>query len=333
MVFVVLIIFLALLFDFINGMNDAANSIATVVSTRVLTPRVAVFWAAFFNVAAAFGFGLHVANTIGKGIVDVSIVDQYMILSALLGAITWSHFCTQFGLPISVSHALIGGLAGAAIPKAGFAALIYAGLLKIALFIVLSPVLGMVLGYLFMTVVLWIVRKKSTDKVDRTFRVGQLISSAAYSLGHGTNDAQKTMGIIALTLFTGGFLGPTFYVPTWVIFAAYSAIGLGTYLGGWKVVRTMGMKLTNLRPVHGFCAETSSAIVLFGTAAAGIPVSTTHTIAGAIIGVGSTRRLSAVRWGIAGKIVWAWILTIPASAVIAGLIYVVIDEVRGVMGW
>jgi inorganic phosphate transporter, PiT family len=333
MVLVVLIILLALLFDFINGMNDAANSIATIVSTRVLTPRFAVFWAAFFNIAAAFGFGLHVANTIGKGVVEVSVVDQIVILSALLGAVTWSHLCTHYGLPISVSHALIGGLAGAVIPKGGFGALIYEGFIKIVVFIVLSPVLGMVLGYIFMAVVLWIVRKKSTDKVDRLFRVGQLISSAAYSLGHGTNDAQKTMGIIGLTLFTAGLIGPEFYVPTWAIFAAYGAIGLGTYLGGWKVVRTMGMKLTSLRPVHGFCAETSSAIILFGTAAAGIPVSTTHTIAGAIMGVGATRRVSAVRWGVAGKIVWAWILTIPASAVLAGLIYVIINEVRIVLGW
>ncbi len=332
MVLVLTIILLALLFDFINGMNDAANSIATVVSTRVLSPRVAVFWAAFFNVVAAFGFSLHVATTIGKGVIDVSIVDHYLILSALLGAIAWSHFCTHYGLPISVSHALIGGLIGAAIPKAGFNALILEGIFKIALFIVLSPLLGMIFGYISMVLVLWLFRKSTPAAVDRGFRVGQLLSSAAYSLGHGTNDAQKTMGIIALTLYTAGLLGPTFYIPTWVIFAAHGAIGLGTYLGGWKVVRTMGMKLTSLRPVHGFCAETSSAIILFGTAAAGIPVSTTHTIAGAIMGVGATRRVSAVRWGIAGNIVWAWILTIPASAILAGFVFVSVHWLRMLFG-
>jgi PiT family inorganic phosphate transporter len=312
-------------------MNDAANSIATVVSTRVLSPRLAVLWAAFFNVVAAFGFSLNVAATIGKGVIDVSIVDHYLILSALLGAITWTHLCTHYGLPISVSHALIGGLVGAAIPKAGLEAVIFGGISKVAIFIVLSPLLGMVFGFISMALVLWLFRRSVPAQVDRGFRVGQLLSSAAYSLGHGTNDAQKTMGIIALTLYTGGLLGPTFYVPTWVIFAAHGAIGLGTYLGGWKVVRTMGMRLTDLRPVHGFCAETSSAIVLFGTAAAGIPVSTTHTIAGAIMGVGSTRRMSAVRWGIAGKIVWAWVLTIPASGALAALIFLVVSWIRSLL--
>ena len=326
---VVIIIFLALLFDFLNGMNDAANSIATIVSTGVLSPKVAVLWAAFFNFIAAFGFGVHVATTIGKGIVDVNIVNEYLILSALVGAIVWTDLCTRFGLPISVSHSLIGGLAGAGIAKAGFASLVVGGISKVAIFIILSPLIGMVVGYLLMVIVLWTVRKKAPNRVDRSFRIGQLISSAAFSLGHGTNDAQKTMGIIALVLYTGGYLGDTFYVPTWVILSAHAAIGLGTYIGGWRVVRTLGMKLTHLRPIGGFCAETAAASLLFGTAAAGIPVSTTHTIAGGIMGVGSTRRLSAVRWGIAGKIIWAWILTIPASALVAMGIYYLVEAIRG----
>jgi len=321
---VIFIILLALLFDFLNGMNDAANSIATIVSTRVLSPRLAVLWAAFFNFIAAFGFGVHVANTIGKGIVDLAVVNEHLILAALVGAIIWTHLCTHYGLPISVSHALIGGLAGAGVAKGGLDALVVGGLTKVTIFIFLSPTLGMVMAFFFMVGVTWLVRKSSPNRVDRTFRVGQLISSAAYGLGHGTNDAQKTMGIIALVLFTAGYLGDTFYVPTWVILSAHAAIGLGTYMGGWKVVRTMGMKLTHLRPIGGFCAETASASMLLGTALAGIPVSTTHTIAGAIIGVGSTRRLSAVRWGIAGKIVWAWVLTIPAAAIMsAGTYYIV----------
>jgi len=330
LVLVILVIFLALLFDFLNGMNDAANSIATVVSTRVLSPRWAVLWAAFFNFIAAFGFGVKVASTIGKGIVDVGVVDVYMVLSALVGAIIWTHLCTQFGLPISVSHSLIGGLAGSALVKGGFGALVVSGLMKVGIFIVLSPLLGMIMAFILMVLVAWLARRSSPDKIDRSFRIGQLISSAAYSLGHGTNDAQKTMGIIALVLFTAGYLGETFYVPIWVILSAHLAIGIGTYLGGWKVVRTMGMKLTHLRPVGGFCAETASACLLFGTAAAGIPVSTTHTIAGAIIGVGSTRRLSAVRWGIAGKIVVAWIVTIPASAAMAMLTHYIIEFFRAV---
>ncbi len=324
---VIFIIFLALLFDFLNGMNDAANSIATIVSTRVLSPRVAVLWAAFFNVVAAFGFGVHVANTIGKGIVDINVVSEYMILAALVGAILWTHLCTHYGLPISVSHSLIGGIAGAGIAKGGFGALVTGGLTKVVLFIFLSPLFGMVFGFLLMVAVTWGVRKASPSKVDRSFRIGQLISSAAYSLGHGTNDAQKTMGIIALVLYSAGYLGDTFYVPFWVIISAHMAIGLGTYMGGWKVVRTLGMKLTHLRPIGGFCAETAGAALLLGTAMAGIPVSTTHTIAGAIMGVGSTRRLSAVRWGIAGKILWAWLFTIPVSAGIAALVYFIIDSI------
>lgn len=332
LVLVILIVFIALAFDFVNGMNDAANSIATVVSTRVLSPRVAVLWAAFFNFVAAFGFGVYVANTIGKGIVDVAIVDQWLVLEALVGAIIWSYLCTHLGLPISVSHSLIGGLAGAALPKAGWGALIASGLVKVGVFIILSPLLGMILGFSSMVLVLWIVRKSPPGKIDRVFRVGQLVSSAAFSLGHGTNDAQKTMGIIALVLYTSGYLGETFYVPTWVVLSAHAAIALGTYTGGWNVIKTMGQKLTHLRPVHGFCAETSSAFLLFGTAMFGIPVSTTHTITGAIMGVGATKRLSAVRWGVAGKIIWAWILTIPVSALAAMLVWYVVEFLKSVAG-
>ncbi len=322
---VIVVVLLALLFDFLNGMNDAANSIATIVSTQVLSPRLAVLWAAFFNVAAGFGFGVNVAKTIGKGIVDIGIVNEYLILSALIGAILWTYVCTRYGFPISVSHALIGGLVGAGLAKAGFGSLVYGSLTKVMLFIFLAPLIGMILGFLFMVGVLWASRKLVPKKVDRSFRVGQLLSSAAYSMGHGTNDAQKTMGIIALMLYTTGYLGDEFYIPVWVMLAAYLAIGLGTYFGGWKVIRTMGMRLTHLTPVHGFCAETAGAVILFGTAIAGIPVSTTHTIAGTIMGVGSTRRLSAVRWGIAGKMVWAWVLTIPASASVAAATYYVVQ--------
>ncbi len=293
---------------------------------------MAVLWAAFFNFVAAFGFGVHVASTIGKGIVNVSVVNEATVLAALVGAIIWTHLCTEIGLPISVSHALIGGLAGAGVARGGFAALVPAGLSKVVLFIFLSPVLGMLLAFIFMVAVTWLVRRSSPYKVDRVFRIGQLISSAAYSLGHGTNDAQKTMGIIALALFSSGYLGETFYVPTWVILSAHAAIGLGTYLGGWRVVRTMGMRLTHLRPIGGFCAETAGASLLFGTALAGIPVSTTHTIAGAIMGVGSTRRLSAVRWGIAGRIVWAWVLTIPATALVSAISFWFIDLLFSLLG-
>jgi PiT family inorganic phosphate transporter len=248
-----------------------------------------------------------------------------MILAALIGAIVWTHLCTHYGLPISVSHALIGGIAGSAIAKAGFGALVTSGLLKVVLFIFLSPIIGLLLGMLFMISIHWIFRNKNTRKVDSLFRVGQLFSSAIYGIGHGTNDAQKTMGVIAILLYTGGYLGPEFYVPFWVIISAHTAIGLGTLAGGWKVIRTMGMRLTHLRPSGGFCAESASAAVLIGTALGGIPVSTTHTIAGAIMGVGSVRRLSAVRWGIAGKIVMAWILTIPASALVGAISYEIVS--------
>ena len=317
----IFIIGLALLFDFLNGMNDAANSIATVVSTRVLTPRQAVAWAAFFNFVAAFGFGVHVATTIGRGIVDPTVVTPLLILSALLGAIAWTHLCTRYGLPISVSHSLIGGLAGAGIAKGGLGVLVPAGLVKVAIFIVLSPLLGLAMGVSLMIAVTWVFRRSSPGRVEHLFRMGQLLSSAAFSLGHGTNDAQKTMGIIAVLLYTGGYLGPEFHVPWWVIISAHVAIAAGTLTGGWRVIHTMGMRLTDLRPMGGFCAETSGAVVLVGTALAGIPVSTTHTVAGAIMGVGATRRLSAVKWGLAGRILWAWVLTIPLSAAVATAAY------------
>lgn len=318
--FVIFIIAIALLFDFLNGMNDAANSIATVVSTKVLSPRIAVLWAAFFNFAAAFGFGVAVAKTIGKGIVDPSIVTPEFILAALIGAIVWTHLCTHYGYPISVSHALIGGLAGAGLFKAGFGALNFDGITKVLIFIFLSPTIGLVVAFLLMVVVTWIFKDWNVRRVDKFFRIGQLISSAAYSLGHGTNDAQKTMGIITILLYsTGYFQGGEMYVPWWVIIMAHSAIGLGTLMGGWKVIGTLGVKLTHLKPVGGFCAEGAGSLVLLGTAIAGIPVSTTHTIAGSIMGVGATKRLSAVRWGIAGKIIIAWILTIPTSAAIGAL--------------
>ncbi|MEX1140440.1 MAG: inorganic phosphate transporter [Bacteroidota bacterium] len=310
------LVLIALLFDFLNGMNDAANSIATVVSTRVLSPKMAVLWAAFFNFVAAFGFGVAVAKTIGTGIIDPELVDQQVILAALTGAILWTHFCTRYGFPISVSHSLIGGLVGAGLVKGGLAALNAAGITKVVLFIFLAPIIGLVAGFFLMVIVNQLFRHKSSRGVDRYFRVGQLVSSAAYSLGHGTNDAQKTMGIITVLLYSGGYL-TEFEVPMWVILSAHTAIGLGTLVGGWKVIRTMGVKLTHLKPVGGFCAETGGAMVLLGTAMAGIPVSTTHTIAGAIMGVGSTRRLSAVRWGIARRIVVAWILTIPVSALVS----------------
>lgn len=318
------IIIIALIFDFLNGMNDAANSIATIVATKVLSPKLAVLWAAFFNFAAAFGFGVHVATTIGKGIVETAVVDNYVILSTLLGAVIWTHLCTKVGLPISVSHALIGGLAGSAIIKAGFGSLVAGGLIKVSIFIVLSPLIGLALGVIFMIAVTWIFRNSNAKTVDKKFRIGQLISSAAFSLGHGTNDAQKTMGIISILLFTNGYLGSEFYVPFWVVIISHTTIGLGTLAGGWKVIKTMGMKLTHLRPIGGFCAETAGAVVLIGTALAGIPVSTTHTVTGSIMGVGMVKRLTAVKWGVAGKIVWAWVLTIPSTAVCSALVYYVI---------
>ena len=314
---VVLIIGVALFFDYTNGFHDAANSIATVVSTRVLTPLQAVVWAAFFNFVAAFGFGVQVAKTVGKGVVESNVVDQWMILAGLVGAIVWDLITWYWGLPTSSSHALIGGFAGAAVAKAGFGSLIGAGLIKIGVFMVLAPVIGLTVGFAMMLATVWIFKDTHPGRVDWLFRRLQLVSAAAYSLGHGTNDAQKTMGIIAVLLFSAGYLGREFYVPFWVILAAHAAIGLGTLSGGWRIVKTMGMRITKLRPVGGFSAETAGALTLLGTATFGIPVSTTHTITGAIMGVGSLQRFSAVRWGVASRIVWAWIVTIPASAGVA----------------
>jgi len=313
------IILLALVFDFVNGFHDAANSIATVVSTRVLSPRYAVLWAAFFNFIAFLFFGLHVATTIGKGIIDPAVVDPAVIFAALVGAIAWDLITWFYGIPSSSSHALIGGLAGAAVAKTGVGSLDAAGLTKVTMSIVLSPLLGFALAFLMMMALFWILRRSTPAKVDNWFRRGQLVSAALYSLGHGGNDAQKTMGIIAVLLYATGHLGGTFYVPLWVVLACHAAMALGTLSGGWRIVRTMGLKITKLKPVGGFCAETGGAITLFAATALGVPVSTTHTITGAIIGVGAITKLSAIRWGVAGRIVWAWILTIPCSAFIAGL--------------
>lgn len=317
---IVALVILALVFDFLNGMNDAANSIATVVATGVLPPKLAVLWAAFFNFIAAFFFEVKVAATVGKGIVDVTVTDQWVILAALVAAIVWTFACTQLGLPISVSHAIIGGLAGAGVAKAGWDALVLAGLAKVAAFIVLSPLLGLVLGFALMVGVYWVFRGVNVHRLDHAFRLGQLFSSGAYSLGHGLNDAQKTMGIITALLFSAGYLRE-FHVPVWVILSCHAVIALGTITGGWRVVKTMGIRLTKLRPVHGFCAESAGAVSLLMVSAMGIPVSTTHTIAGAIAGVGSTHRLSAVRWGLATRIVWAWVLTLPAAAFVSLLTY------------
>ncbi len=319
--YIAFLIFLALAFDFLNGFHDSANSIATVVSTRVLSPRYAVLWAAFFNFVAFLFFGLHVANTIGKGIIDITIVDQHVIFGALMGACLWNVITWYFGLPTSSSHALIGGMIGSGLVKAGPSALVWNGILKTLAFIFVSPIVGLVLGLGFGIAVYWIFRKSAPAQVDHIFRKGQLLSAACYSLGHGGNDAQKTMGIITSLLFSAGLLGGEFHVPFWVVVACYSAIALGTMFGGWRIVKTMGQKVAKLRPVDGFCAESGAAATLFFSSMLGIPVSTTHTITGAIMGVGSLRRLSAVRWGVAGTIVWAWILTIPCAATISALAY------------
>jgi len=318
---VIWIIFLALVFDFLNGFHDAANSIATIVSTRVLTPFQAVCWAAFFNFVAAFTFGVSVAKTIGKGVIHSECVTQGVIMAGLLGAIAWNLITWYLGLPTSSSHALIGGFAGAAVTKAGLGVLIPAGIIKICLFIILSPLIGMALGFGPMVLMIRLFWRSSPARINSYFRRLQLLSAGLYSLGHGTNDAQKTMGIIAILLFTSGYLGKHFYIPFWVILAAHAAIALGTLAGGWRIVKTMGMRITKLKPIGGFCAETAAAISIIGAAVGGIPVSTTHTIAGAIMGVGSTTRLSAVRWGVAQRIVWAWILTIPCSAAMASLFF------------
>ncbi len=321
--FAVFLTLVALAFDFLNGFHDAANSIATVVSTRVLSPRIAVIWAAFFNFVAAFTFGTAVARTMGHGMIHLEFVNLYVILAGLLGAIVWDILTWYYGLPISSSHALIGGYAGAAVAKAGWKVIIPGGWTHTLLFIGLSPIMGMLLGAGLMTAVYWLFRNFSPQRVDRYFRKLQLLSAAAYSFGHGTNDAQKTMGIIAGVLFTAGILDH-FYIPFWVVLMAHAAIGLGTLAGGWRIVRTMGMRITRLKPVGGFCAETAAAVSLLGAASFGIPVSTTHTIAGAIMGVGSVQRLTAVHWGVARKIVWAWVLTIPASALVSSACFLLL---------
>jgi len=321
---VILVVAIALAFDFMNGFHDAANSIATVVSTQVLSPKAGVLWAAFFNFVAAFGFGVAVASTMGEGIVTTNIVTEWLILCTLLGAIAWDVITWWLGLPISSSHALVGGLVGTALVAGGFAVIHMENLLVIVLFIVLSPLIGFLVALCLILVTSRVARKFERPMADRAFRRLQLISAALYSLGHGSNDAQKTMGIIAVLLFTQGLLGPVFFVPFYVILMAHAAIALGTYAGGWRIVRTMGMRITKLTPFGGFNAETAAASSLFLTAHFGIPVSTTHTIAGAIIGVGATRRVSAVRWGVARRIVWAWVLTIPVSAVISAMIYILL---------
>ena len=333
--FVLAIIVVAFAFDFINGFNDSANSIATVVSTRVLSPLQAVIWAAMFNFGAAFAFGTAVAKTVGSGLIKVQYVDPQVILAGLLGAIVWNLITWYHGIPSSSSHALIGGYAGAAITKAGLDVIIPAGWVKPLLFIFLSPMLGFLLGLLMMVATGWTFRRAHPRQVDRWFRRLQLVSAAAFSLGHGSNDAQKTMGIVVGLLYTSQaafanfplrFLHVTTMdeIPVWVIFGAYSAIALGTLFGGWRIVRTMGQRITKLKPYGGFCAETAGAISIFLASHLGIPVSTTHTITGAISGVGATQRISSVRWGVAGQIVWAWILTIPASAAIAAISYLVL---------
>ncbi|OGP93931.1 MAG: inorganic phosphate transporter [Deltaproteobacteria bacterium RBG_16_54_18] len=318
---ILFLIALALAFDFLNGFHDSANSIATVVSTRVLSPRYAVMWAALFNFIAFLFFGLHVANTIGKGIIDVAIVNNMVIFSALVGACAWNIITWYLGLPTSSSHALIGGMIGAALVQAGAKALVWTGIAKTVAFIFIAPIAGLLLGLGFGLALYWLFRKSTPAKVDHIFRKGQLISAALYSLGHGGNDAQKTMGIITVLLFSAGLLGTTFRVPLWVVLSCHGAIALGTMFGGWRIVKTMGQKVAKIKPVDGFCAESGAAISLFISTALGVPVSTTHTITGAIMGVGSVRRLSAVRWGVARRIIWAWILTIPCSAAISALAY------------
>jgi PiT family inorganic phosphate transporter len=340
---VVVLILVALAFDFINGFHDAANSIATVVSTRVLTPLWAVAWAAFFNFISAapvlWGAKLKVANTMGKGIIEFetlraqgSTMVLVVIFAALLGAIVWNLLTWYWGLPSSSSHALAGGMIGATLPALGPSGLISSGIIKISAFIVLSPLIGMTLGVIMMTATTWIVRKNPPARVDRWFRKLQLVSAAIFSYSHGTNDAQKVMGIIAVVLFGTIWAGQPFHIPFWVVLACHAAIGLGTFFGGWRIVKTMGHGLTKLQPIGGFCAETGGGVTILALAAAGIPVSTTHTITGAIVGVGATRGTRAVRWGVAGRIIWAWIFTIPASALAAGAVYGVTSSAVHLLG-
>jgi PiT family inorganic phosphate transporter len=321
---VISVVIIALIFDFLNGFHDSANSIATIVSTQVLSPQKAVLFAAFFNFVAAFTLEVNVAKTIGSGIVHLETVEVYVIASGLMGAIFWNLFTWYFGLPVSSSHALIGGYGGAAVAKLGFGVLVWSGWIKIIMFIFIAPMLGLVLGLFNMILTTYIVRNQKPRKVDKVFRKLQLISAGLYSFGHGTNDAQKTMGIIVGILYSTNYIDH-FYVPFYVIILCHFAIAMGTLFGGWRIVKTMGMKITKLRPIGGFCAELAGATTLVGTAMLGIPVSTTHTITGAIVGVGSIHRLSAVRWGVAGRIVWAWILTIPLSALCGALIYYAVN--------
>jgi PiT family inorganic phosphate transporter len=313
------LIAVALLFDFLNGLHDAANSIATIVSTRVLRPQFAVFWAAFFNFVAFLVFGLHVAQTIGTGIIDPAIVDAQVIFAALVGAIVWNIVTWALGIPSSSSHALIGGLFGAGVAKAGLSAAVWSGLSKTVIAIVLSPLVGFLLAMVLVAVVSWASVRSTPFAVDRAFRILQFASASLYSLGHGGNDAQKTMGIIAVLLFSQGQLGGEFYVPFWVVLSCQAAMAMGTLMGGWRIVRTMGLRITKLTPMQGFCAETGGAATLFMATFLGVPVSTTHTITGAIVGVGAARRLSAVRWNVASSIVYAWVITMPASAIVAAL--------------
>jgi inorganic phosphate transporter, PiT family len=317
----VALIFVALAFDFLNGLHDAANSIATIVSTRVLKPHYAVAWAAFFNFIAFLVFGLHVAQTIGTGIVDANIVDPQVVFGALMGAIVWNLVTWNLGIPSSSSHALIGGLLGAGISKAGFGVVVWSGVLKTAGGIVLAPLLGMMLALFLMLIVSWLFRTTTPYAVDRVFRSLQFVSASLYSLGHGGNDAQKTIGIIAVLLYSQGYLGGEFHVPFWVVLVCYGAMGLGTLMGGWRIVRTMGSRITRLTPVQGFCAETGGAVMLFTATELGVPVSTTHTITGSIMGVGAAKRASAVRWSVANNIVFAWIVTIPAAALVSAFFY------------
>jgi len=318
------LIAVALLFDFLNGLHDAANSIATIVSTRVLRPQYAVAWAAFFNFIAFLFFGLHVAQTIGTGIVDVSIVTPRVIFGALTGAIVWNVVTWLGGIPSSSSHALIGGLVGAGVAKAGFSAVVWGGVGKTSAAIVLSPLVGFALALLLTLIVSWLFVRATPFAVDRKFRMMQFVSASLYSLGHGGNDAQKTMGIIAVLLYSQGYMGATFHIPFWVVLSCQAAMGLGTFAGGWRIVKTMGSKITRLTPVQGFCAETGGAITLFMATELGIPVSTTHTITGAIMGVGAARKVSAVRWNVANGIILAWIITIPASGLMAALAYALV---------
>ena len=330
----VVIVIVALVFDFFNGFHDAANSIATVVSTHVLPPGLAVIWAAFFNFIAAFVFPLKVATTIGKGLVTPAAATEYVILAGLVGAIVWDIVTWYFGLPTSSSHALIGGYAGAAVAKVGFDAIMYRGWTKTVVSMFVSPVVGLILGLLMMTAVAWMFRRTLPTRVDKYFRKLQLVSAGLYSLGHGGNDAQKTMGIIAILLYSYkksiGQAPADIHIAIWMVLACHAAIALGTLSGGWRIVKTMGSKITKLKPVGGFCAETAAALTLFGNSYLGIPVSTTHTITGAIMGVGATQRLSAVRWGVATRIIWAWVLTIPCSAAVAALCYKVLELVAKV---